>query len=167
MTYTPHWFVGVDPGAKGAIAVLKIGDIEGKLNLVMDMPIRNGRVDPYPLSALPAPPRNFIAVIEKVHAMPDQGVTSMFNFGKLYGGLLTFFDYTALKLMLVSPRDWKGHYGLGSDKGEAIARADQVFGKHEMWHRTGKRGGAMLDENSGCAEAALLAFYGWKQTTND
>ena len=167
MTYTPYWFVGVDPGLKGAIAVLKISDIEGKLELVMDMPIRNGRVDPYPLAALPAPPRNFIAVIEKVVGRPKQSSVATFNFGRMLGGLETFFDYTGLKTMLVTPRVWKKFYGIGADKGEAIARADQVFGKHEMWHRTGKRGGAMLDENSGCAEAALLAFYGWKQTTND
>ena len=167
MTYIPRYFVGADPGAKGGIAVHETEDGGPVITEVIDMPLRNGRLDPYPVAGLSVPPRNFIAVIEKVHAMPTQGrkqgAQGMFNFGRAFGGLETFFDYTARSLVLVAPVTWKKWYGLGKEKEDAIKMANELFGEHEMWNRVGKRGGSMLDQNSGCAEAALIAHYGWRQ----
>ena len=166
--YQAPYFVGIDPGAKGAIALMKVSK-RGKPRIVdvVDMPMSaDGYVMAYPILAILPPIGNFTATIEKVHAMPKQGVTSMFNFGKCYGGLLTFMDYAAQALVHPSPREWKEHFGIGSDKERAIAFANRQFGKHEMWNRRGKRGGSMIDQNSGCAEAALLAYYGYQKVTN-
>ena len=83
--------IGVDPGASGALAV----SVDGRLEIVVDMPSgpnasgKGERVQPAvlsdfvrdwqfrwsPSSAL------YVAVIERVAAMPSQGVSSMFAFG--------------------------------------------------------------------------------------
>ena len=45
--------------------------------------------------------------MEKVHAMPGQGVTSMFNFGKNYGELLGTIKCSGFEYYLADPREWK------------------------------------------------------------
>ena len=62
--------------------------------------------------------------IEKVHAMPGQGVTSMFNFGYAYGvvkmGAASFCDET----IDVTPQKWKKHFNLlKTEKKDATALA--------------------------------------------
>lgn len=47
------------------------------------------------------------AVIEHVHAMPKQGVSSTFSFGSNYGGLLAVLQALSIRYMLVRPNIWK------------------------------------------------------------
>jgi len=46
-------------------------------------------------------------VIEKVHAMPGQGVTSMFNFGMSYGFIRGWLNASNHKYRLVTPQKWQ------------------------------------------------------------
>lgn len=50
--------------------------------------------------------------IEKVHAMPGQGVTSMFNFGYADGFLKGIVKSVCSEYTLVTPQKWKKHFGL-------------------------------------------------------
>ena len=105
-------------------------------------------------------PYCFETFIENVHAMPKQGTVSMFQFGRSFGACETFFEIYSKELHYVEPRAWKKSLGITSDKQEAIDKADKLWGKQKFWNQRGKHKGRMLSENSGCAEAALIAYYG-------
>ena len=156
-------FVGVDPGVSGGLSIVLGKDRKAKFLTVRSMPTI--KVDDKPTlntmaleTFFPHPP--FVAILEHVGAMPKQGVSSMFQFGRMFGAIEAMLDATAVEIVYVRPRVWKGYFGLTADKWNAIERADQEFGRKEQWHRRGKNGGLMLDRNSGLAEAALLGLYG-------
>ena len=68
-----------------------------------------------------------IVAIENVHAMPGQGVTSMFSMG--YGLGLWIMGCAALKFPIeyVEPGVWKRAMSCGKDKNLSIQRALQLF----------------------------------------
>ncbi len=85
-------FMGIDPGAFGAVAIL---DKDSRELVIIDMPtlkVKRGprvvnQVDGHMLAdalRLHVTP-DTSALIEKVHAMPGQGVSSMFSFGRAAG----------------------------------------------------------------------------------
>jgi len=58
-----------------------------------------------------------IVYLEKVHAMPGQGVTSMFTFGHGYGFLRGVIQALGIKLVDVTPQKWQKELGMiGKDK---------------------------------------------------
>ena len=67
-------------------------------------------------------------VIEKVSAMPGQGVTSMFNFGQSFGILKGICSAMQLPLYYVRPAKWKKYFGLiNSEKDASRTRAIEMF----------------------------------------
>lgn len=147
--------IGIDPGNTGAVAVLSRA---GKFLRVFDTPLKEeGRgniIDAndllYDLEELYVD----TVFLEKVHAMPNQGVTSMFNFGQGYGiikGVLGClgYDYT-----LVTPQAWKKHHGLlKTDKDAARLKAIELFPEAEQYLQRKK--------DIGRADALLIAAYGY------
>jgi crossover junction endodeoxyribonuclease RuvC len=89
--------------------------------------------------------------IEKVHAMPGQGVTSMFTFGRGYGFLRGCL--TALKVPFeeVPPKTWQKALGCLSkgDKHVPRGKAQQLFPGHKITLKT--------------ADAYLICEYGRRQ----
>ena len=62
---------------------------------------------------------NNMAILEKVHAMPGQGVTSMFSFGENYGIYLGILSALSIPFILVSPQKWQKIIGnMPKDKQE-------------------------------------------------
>lgn len=147
--------IGVDPGATGGIALLE----EGKLIDAMMMPIMqaNGKV-----SVDSAVLTNWfyghltgdcMFVIEAVHAMPKQGVSSSFQFGKMYGAVEALAISTGYRVEHVTPAVWKKAFHLSRDKTASIDAARLRFGRELDQYVT-------LKKHEGIAEAALLAAYG-------
>lgn len=97
---------------------------------------------------------DLVAVLENVHAMPKQGVTSSFNFGRGFG--LWEMGLIALKIpyTLVAPQTWKRELlaDMSKDKGSSILRAKQLF-PHISEH-------LKLSKDEAKAEALLMAEYG-------
>jgi hypothetical protein len=93
-----------------------------------------------------------LAVIEHVHAMPNQGVVSMFRFGEGYGMLLGVLAALGLRTIKIKPAVWKSALNLSSDKAASLKLAS------ELWHPFCKE--FSIKKNDGLAEAALLAYYG-------
>ncbi len=50
-----------------------------------------------------------VALIEKVHSMPKQGVASSFTFGKNYGFLLGCLTALEIPFEYVTPQKWQGY----------------------------------------------------------
>lgn len=153
-----HYFIGVDPGASGAIAVL---DRDSDIVQIFDMPTletKVGRaikkkVNP---QAITAELRIFKearvdAILELVGAMPGQGVTSMFNFGRSLGiieGVLAGMD---VPYEMVTPTVWKKHMKLTTNKDDSREKAMRLWpDKANLFLRK---------KDDGRAEAALLALY--------
>ena len=149
---------GIDPGLSGGVAILgSRGDIlEGfRTPLCVDAHSARGKkiVDSKVLYARIACFGVSAIVIERVHAMPGQGVTSMFSFGQAFGMALavatTLLEHSGP--VQVTPQAWKKHFGLaGSSKGDSIQAATKLFRSTVFWpHKA----------DNGIAEAALLARW--------
>ncbi|MGL4498487.1 MAG: hypothetical protein ACRCU2_05435 [Planktothrix sp.] len=94
---------------------------------------------------------NSIIIIENVHAMPGQGVTSMFSFGMGYGIWLGIIAALSIPVEFVTPQTWKKHYSLGSDKESSRVTALQLFPSQSE--------NLKLKKHHGRAEALLLAEF--------
>lgn len=146
--------LSIDPGLSGAWAVI----VDGRPEACGDMPVygegTSRRVMAAPLASYfdrygPID----LAVIEAVHAMPKQGVSSSFRFGMAYGAVVAIVGVREVPLELVTPQVWKKAFGLrGSDKERSRQKAiDLAPHMYAMLER--KR-----DENR--AEAILIGLYG-------
>lgn len=149
-------FLGIDPGITGAVAVL---NDDGSVRLAADLPtIANGKskrqIDANTLAAILGPYAKGIklAVVEKVSAMPKQGVSSVFNFGVAVGCVRGVLGALGIPVMYVTPTKWKGTYGLTSDKEQSRAMATMLFPAADLH----------LKKDHNRAEALLLALYASK-----
>ena len=142
--------LGIDPGLSGGWTQL---DEEGHITAFGRMPkIPYGKrkmVDARQLYIETADCDH--AVVEAVHAMPGQGVSSMFSFGSAFGvayAVATIRSRTPV--VLVPPQTWKRYYGLRADKREALDMAEVLWPGVLSW-------GVLA--NDGIAEAALMAKW--------
>lgn len=161
--------LGIDPGLTGALALYA----GGETLIIYDMPTyvakKKTKLD---LDALDRCLHSLAegwhvdyVFIERVGAMPRQGVSSAFNFGFVAGALhalvVAHFGTTACRV--VTPQQWK--FGVGIDanpdhdkkarKATSRARAVELFPSHADLFKRAK--------DDGRAEAALIAWYGAKQ----
>lgn len=142
---------GIDPGLNGAIARFDLN--EGLLE-VFDMPImevnKKKQVSPQ-LVANILNQQDAPVFIEKVGAMPGQGVSSMFNFGKSYGILLGVAAGLQLPTTLVLPNEWQRALKCQKGKDGNRQRACELFPAYSQLFARKK--------DDGRADAALLAYY--------
>lgn len=153
--------MGVDPGAKGAIATLDPDALTMRLD---SMPTRqfqrkSGRsvtqIEPVELARLVALHDPDLAILEEVGTRPDEGAVSAFSFGQTFGTIRTVLELAGLDLVLVPPARWKRETKTPADKDGAVAWADRLFPLCKgLWR--GPRGGLQHDR----AEAAIMALYG-------
>ncbi|AFY60102.1 holliday junction resolvasome, endonuclease subunit [Synechococcus sp. PCC 6312] len=70
-----------------------------------------------------------LLVIEKVHSMPGQGVSSTFKFGQGYGAILGIAAALSIPTELVTPQAWKKTVlaGTAKDKDAAIDYCRRMF----------------------------------------
>lgn len=86
--------------------------------------------------------------LEKVHAMPGQGVTSMFTFGQGVGQIEGVLAALAIPFEWVTPQKWQGAMSCktGGDKNVSKRKALELFPGTKWTHAT--------------ADAALICEYG-------
>ena len=151
--------VGIDPGLKGAIGFLRNGEyvhVESMPTVLKSKTTGKLEVDPRRLRGIlrdNVPPNaNPIVFLERVHAMPGQGVTSMFSLGDSFGCARAVVASTPWELVCESPQMWKKHFGLGSDKEECRQYAMALFPDAPI----------QLKKWVDRAEALLMARYVWE-----
>lgn len=104
--------------------------------------------------------------IEQVQAMPDQGRTSIFNFGMGYGYWIMACSAFQIPYELITPQAWKKEMmaGMGKEKDASCVKAMQLFPQCSDQLRRPKRGKPgewiYLD---GRGDALLLAEYNRRQ----
>lgn len=151
--------LGIDPGLSGALALYNTSDQTVE---VFDMPVlelvRNGKkkgeVSAQALANLLAGRGIKAAFLERVNAMPGQGVTSVFSFGRSTGiveGILAAYD---IPTTLVTPQAWQKAVGQRAGKDGSRERAMQLFpAQADLFQRK---------KDDGRSDAALIAHYGAK-----
>lgn len=137
-------YIGIDPGASGGIGV-----IDTKEGTAHSFPYSD-----FALYQILHGCSVDKCMVEKVGAMPGQGVTSMFNFGKAYGYILGALDMMQISYELVVPKTWKKEYGLTSDKQQSIECCKRLFPTCDL-----RRTSHCRKEHDGMAEALLIAEY--------
>jgi crossover junction endodeoxyribonuclease RuvC len=151
--------LGIDPGLSGALALY---DTSEQTVEVFDMPVlelvRNGKkkgeVSAQALANLLAATTIKAAFVERVNAMPGQGVTSVFSFGRSTGiveGILAAYD---IPTTLVTPQAWQKAVGQRAGKDGSRERAMQLF--------PAQVGLFQRKKDDGRSDAALIAYYGAK-----
>ena len=150
--------LGLDPGLDGALAWVH----DGGLVALEDMPTlelgRNGRtrneVNHVALAALIRQQTVVAVYIERVQAMPKQGVSSAFAFGRGTGMLIGAGAMLQVPLHEISPLEWQRVAGVKLRGGKDAARARCL----QLWPALS----ALFDrkKDDGRADAALIAYAG-------
>lgn len=140
--------IGIDPGKKGGIAL-----IDWRTNLAT--------TEPYSDKALIDICRdiyygnvNAICCLEKVGAMPGQGVVSMFNFGQSYGYIKGALESFHIPYQEITPQKWKREFGLSSDKAASTEVCRKLFPDINLLATPRSK-----KPHDGMAEALLMAEY--------
>lgn len=139
-------YIGVDPGKSGAMAV-----ITPDATIVAPFDAQEYRSV---LAGLQGFSDNCRCCLERVGAMPGQGVTSMFKFGENFGfiqGLLTAYS---IPYELVTPQKWKKEFQITGDKNSSIAVCKRLFPNVSL-----RRTERCRKDDDGLAEALLMAEY--------
>lgn len=144
-------YLGIDPGQKGGIALLwhdikevvpySDTDLIRICRALYDR-VRCGNV------AL-----GIICCLEKVGAMPGQGVTSMFNFGRSFGYIKGVLESFGIPYQEITPQKWKKEFGLTGDKAKSVEVCRHLFPDVNLIPKGCRK------PHDGMAEALLMAEY--------
>lgn len=139
-------FVGIDPGKSGAIAVI---DAEGCFVAVVKLKETEQDIWTWMVKELGIGygKSGHFAVLEKVGAMPRQGLSSTFKFGVSYGFCRGILTANRIRFEEVTPAKWQGALGCRTkgDKNITKAAAQRLFPTVKITHAN--------------ADALLLAEY--------
>lgn len=149
--------LGIDPGLDGGLGILTP---DGQVVAQGRMPVLPGErreIDLLSLVEILRFWRPEFAVLELVHAMPKQGVRSMFSFGRSTGQVEGVLVALGIPFERVTPQRWKGAVlnGTARDKSAAIAYV------RRRWPDAELMGSARCRvPHDGIAEALCLAEFG-------
>jgi crossover junction endodeoxyribonuclease RuvC len=154
--------IGIDPGLAGGLAALT----PDGLDLCVMPTVAAGSKRQYDERALvdwltPHAIARAHVFIEAVHAMPKQGVASMFTFGAGYGLLRGICAGLGLSYELVRPQEWQRALLAGQPRGSEYLVASRLWPTAE-W-RASER---CRTPHSGLVDAALIAEFGRRKLGN-
>lgn len=141
-------YIGIDPGKNGGIAFISDS---------FDTPLVYPFSEEVLIRELKVNYRYYDmrCVLEKVNAMPGQGVVSMFNFGQNFGFIQGVLKAYEIPFELVPPQKWKKEFSVTSDKNTSIEVAKRLFPDVNL-----KATNKCKKDHDGMAEALLIAEYG-------
>lgn len=149
------YYIGIDPGKSGGIAVIRFDKV-----VVTPMILSGKDIDVYEMTKWIKNEtfmlKNTVACIEKVHAMPGQGVTSMFKFGFVTGVMHGILGALGIPIHLVTPQAWKKKIlvGTNKDKDAAADYCRKVYPKVSLLATERSR-----KPHSGIADSLCIARY--------
>jgi len=148
--------LAIDPGAKGALAFF---DVRACTLEVLDIPtvqVKRGQklkleISPQMAAAIISARKPMVAVMEKTGAMPGQGVSSMYQFGRSVGMLEGILAALQIPVSYVSPQVWQKDVGARDGKDGNRARAAELYPAYA--------GEFARKKDDGRADAALMAWW--------
>jgi crossover junction endodeoxyribonuclease RuvC len=154
--------LGVDPGIHGGLAVVEITDGAAPVLVeCIDIPVvgtgAKERVDVAAVCNFIDRHKPIRARIERGQAMPRQGASSGFKYGRAVGAIEAAITLCSIPVEIVEPSVWKRFWRLpGKDKESARQKALQLFpaAHAALAHK----------KDHGRAEASLIALHGAKSS---
>lgn len=148
--------LGIDPGLAGALVAITPDGLDLRVMPV----VAAGGKQQYDERALvewltPYAIKHAHVFIEAVHAMPKQGVTSMFSFGTGYGLLRGICGGLGLSYELVRPQEWQRVMLAGMPQDSEYLIASRLW-PSVIWRATER----CRKHHSGLVDAALIAEFG-------
>jgi crossover junction endodeoxyribonuclease RuvC len=149
--------LGVDPGIHGALALVEVNGDACHIVDAIDIPTIGSkakeRVNVHAIQEWVLQHGPHRAFIERGQAMPRQGASSGYKFGRSVGALEAVIALCVIPLEIVEPSVWKRTLRLkGKDKELSRQRALELFPRAQ--HLLTRR------KDHQRAEAMLLAYYG-------
>ena len=139
--------IGLDPGANGAAVLLREdGTVDiAQFSKMTQRDIVDALCEWQSCGVFET---QLFAYLEKVHAMPKQGVSSTFKFGVNFGFLIGCLTALSIPFEYVTPNKWQKALSCQShgDKNITKQKAQQLFPSEKVIHAT--------------ADALLIAEYG-------
>lgn len=143
-------YIGVDPGKKGAMAIMGYSNTTGERYMMKIIPF-----DPQEYIKTLKQFNGATVCIEQVHSLPHEGVKSVWSFGQTYGWLLGVLDAVGLSYQTVSPNLWKKDFSLlRTEKKQSIEVCKRLFPGIEL-----KRTDRCRNDDDNMADAALICEY--------
>lgn len=138
-------YIGIDPGMKGGWTVIS--------DDVIDVHIWDEQQ--FISNMREISDKKVVCCLEKVGAMPKQGVSSTFKFGEEYGKIQGVLTALGIPYQTVTPQAWKKEYNLiGTDKTKSIETAQRLFPNANLYPTPRCR-----KPSDGMAESLLMAEY--------
>lgn len=160
---TNYIFLGIDPGKKGGFAFIKddkefafIKEYKAESYSWDDAKFVQlcNAIHREAMTRKLANPMRISCCLEKVGAMPGQGVTSMFSFGKSAGFIEGVLQACEIPYQLITPQKWKKEFMLNSSKQKSCEVCRKLFPTVNL-----KRTPRCRIDDDGMAEALLMAEY--------
>lgn len=142
--------IGIDPGKSGALAVIYTDEANQPFRVKV-VPFEETVYRDILATCVDS---RVVCCLEKVGAMPGQGVVSMFNFGHNLGFIEGLLQANKIPYQLIPPQTWKKEFSLSSDKQASIDVCKRLFPDANLLPTARSR-----KENDGMAEALLMAEY--------
>lgn len=152
---TSKIYCGIDPGKKGAVCFL---DESVNFPIFIDWP-KDDSISSI-ASTFNGNKNRLYVVIEKVGAMPKQGVVSMFNFGRNFGQWLGLLQTLGIPYHLLTPQQWRKGIVFPSDgdpKQAAQKAYNRLFPNHSK-QICGPKGGIKDGRIDACLMACRARF---------
>ena len=153
-----NFYIGIDPGASsGAIALISSDySVIRSARHPKSIPACVQLVKDYIQIAKEMGGKVVLAVLEKVSAMPKQGVSSMFKFGADFGMWQGILAALMVPYILVTPTVWQRGVLDSTTRGDKMVTLDYVrrrFPEHELKFKA----------DNGRADAICMGQYGKKK----
>lgn len=143
------FYMGIDPGKSGGLALIRVDSFD--LEFIRVCPYSDSELIDMTFEIKDEPCK---VVLEKVGAMPGQGVTSMFSFGQSFGFIRGVLEAYGIPYELVPPQKWKKEFSVTKDKNTSVNAAKRLFPAVGL-----KRTDRCTKDHDGMAEALLMAEY--------
>ena len=147
-TYHSNIYVGIDVGSKGAMSLIENEVLLKSISFKDDIIRYIDELRGLNVS---------LVGIEKVSAMPGQGVTSMFTFGQRYGELIAMCQCLELPYILIQPKQWQKTCLIPA-KSDKRAIAEHIKRLYPSANLYGARGGLLdgVSDSIGIAHFTML-----------
>lgn len=142
-------FIGIDPGKKGGIAC-----IDTEENISFTVPYGDKELIDLCRDVSYDGIKDVVCCLEKVSAMPGQGVVSMFSFGQSVGYIKGVLESFRIPYQEITPKRWKGEFGLNSEKAASAEVCRKLFPDVNLLATPNCK-----KPHDGMAEALLMAEY--------
>ncbi|MEN6621512.1 MAG: hypothetical protein ABFD50_08195 [Smithella sp.] len=147
---TKKSIIAVDPGLKGAIVLIETDGTT--LAYEKNKMTTQKFVDV--IKWFSSKNKDTVAYMENVHALPKNGVNSMFTFGKELGWYNGVFSCLDIMVHRPAPQLWQNRIGVVTIRNRTYTKR-----KEDLYHLAMERFGHLIEVTSDNCDALLIGHY--------